>query len=162
MTSALWHVGLVVSDIEKAIAFYALLGFEVRHRQDESSPYTGVLVGYPGAHLRVAQLRFPDGRHGRSGHILELMQYLRPEPDRVEPDNARLAAAHLALEADDMDALRPRLEAAGAVFLSDPVVITAGVNTGGRTVYLHDPDGFTLQLVEPPPACLGTGEEPRS
>jgi catechol 2,3-dioxygenase-like lactoylglutathione lyase family enzyme len=152
MSRDLWHIGLVVTDLRAAIAFYGLLGLEVRHVQDESSPYTGILVGYPGAHLRVAQLRFGEGRHGRSGHILELMQYLEPEPDRAETVNARIAAAHLAFEVDDMDALRPALESAGAAFLSDPVAITAGVNTGGRTVYLRDPDGFTLQLVEPPPA----------
>ena len=151
MSRDLWHVGLVVADLRSAIAFGGLLGLEVRHVQDESSPYTGILVGYPGAHLRVAQLRFGEGRHGRSGHILELMQYLEPEPDRAETVNARIAAAHLAFEVDDMDVLRPALEAAGADILTDPVAITAGVNTGGRTVYLRDPDGFTLQLVEPPP-----------
>jgi len=46
--------------------------------------------------------------------------------------------------------LRPRLEAAGAVLVNEPVAITAGINTGGRAVYLTDPDGITLELVQPP------------
>jgi catechol 2,3-dioxygenase-like lactoylglutathione lyase family enzyme len=150
MTRNLWHVGLVVSDIERAIAFYRdALGLELRHRQEQANPYTSRLVGYDGASLKIAQMVIP-GWTSRSGHVVELIEYVNPAPDRVAPENARIGAAHLALEVADIDALRPGLEAAGATFISDPVDITAGINQGGRTVYLRDPDGITLELCEPP------------
>ncbi len=41
------------------------------------------------------------------------------------------------------------LAALGARPLSQPNEITAGINKGGRAVYLHDPDGITLELVQP-------------
>jgi catechol 2,3-dioxygenase-like lactoylglutathione lyase family enzyme len=150
MTRDLWHVGLVVSDLEKAIAFYELLGLELRLRQEQANAYTASLVGYEGASLRIAQMRFPSVSGTRSGHLVELIQYVHPVPDLVEPANARIGAAHVAFEVDGIDALRATLEAAGAVFLSDANEISAGVNRGGRAVYLRDPDGITLELVEPP------------
>jgi lactoylglutathione lyase len=136
----------------------------------QESAYTGVLVGHPGARLRVAQLRWRDdaaddgragrqGRHGRSGHVLEVMEYLEPRPEPADTLNARLGAAHLAFEVDSIDDVRPALEAAGAAFASEPVAITSGINRGGRTVYLRDPDGVALQLVEPPAAAFPIEED---
>jgi catechol 2,3-dioxygenase-like lactoylglutathione lyase family enzyme len=154
----LWHVGLVVSDIERAIAFYRdALGFELRHRQDQANPYTSQLVGYPDASLRVAQMVLPGHTSSRSGHLVELIEYVHPAPEAGDRVRARIGAGHLAVQVSSIDLLRPRLEAAGAVFVSDAVDITAGINRGGRTVYLHDPDGITLELVEPPAASGGAG-----
>jgi catechol 2,3-dioxygenase-like lactoylglutathione lyase family enzyme len=33
---------------------------------------------------------------------------------------------------------------------SEPVTITAGANVGGLVVYFYDPDGYTLELFQPP------------
>lgn len=149
----LWHVGLVVADLERAVAFYGdALGLELRHRQDQANPYTAQLVGYEGASLRVAQMRLPGGSGTRSGHLVELIEYVHPSPDRVAAVRARIGAAHLALQVTSIAELVPRLEAAGAVLVNPPVDIVAGINTGGRAVYLTDPDGITIELVEPPAA----------
>jgi catechol 2,3-dioxygenase-like lactoylglutathione lyase family enzyme len=148
----IWHAGFSVRDIERSIAFYRdALGLNLRHRQVQDNPYTAQLVGIAGARLRVAQFTLPGGTASRSGHVLELIEYERPRGEAQSIANNAIGAAHLALEVEDIDAIRPRLEAAGATFLSDPLDITAGINRGGRTVYLRDPDGITLELVEPPP-----------
>jgi lactoylglutathione lyase len=44
-----------------------------------------------------------------------------------------------------------RLKALGVRFKSEPNAITAGVNQGGWAVYFTDPDGITLELIQPPP-----------
>jgi catechol-2,3-dioxygenase len=36
--------------------------------------------------------------------------------------------------------------------MSDPAEITAGAHAGGWAVYLRDPDGFTVELYQGPPA----------
>jgi catechol 2,3-dioxygenase-like lactoylglutathione lyase family enzyme len=160
MVRDLWHVGLVVSDVERAIAFYSLLGLELRLRQDQANEYTARLVGYPGASLRIAQMRLVGSPATRSGHLVELIEYVIPEPTSVAPANARIGAAHVAFEvAGRIDDLRTPLEDAGAVFLSEPNEITAGINRGGRAVYLRDPDGITLELVEPP-ALMAAADVP--
>lgn len=151
-----WHMGFSVTDIERAIAFYGdALGLQLRHRQIQENAYTNQLVGYPDASLNVAQFTIPGGPPHRSGHVLELIEYVRPTVQPVPTENARVGTPHLALEVTDIDELRPKLEAAGATFLSDPVAIATGINRGGRAVYLRDPDGITLELVEPP-AVVGT------
>ena len=42
------------------------------------------------------------------------------------------------------------LKAKGVRFKSEPVSITAGPNAGGLVVYFYDPDGYTLELFQPP------------
>lgn len=61
----------------------------------------------------------------------------------------RIAAGHLAFEVDDIEERAARLVQYGAELVSDPVEITAGINKGGKALYLHDPDGITLELLQP-------------
>lgn len=145
-----WHTGFTVSDLERSILFYRDgLGLTLRHRQTQANAYTSRLVGFADACLRVAQFALP-GHDSRSGHVLELAEYVNPPGETSQPRNNRIAAGHLAFEVDSIDELVPRLTNAGATFLSHPQSITDGINRSGRTVYLRDPDGITLELVEPP------------
>jgi catechol 2,3-dioxygenase-like lactoylglutathione lyase family enzyme len=56
---------------------------------------------------------------------------------------------HLCFKVDDIQAWYQRLSARGVRFISEPVPITAGINTGAYAVYLRDSDGFTIELVQP-------------
>jgi lactoylglutathione lyase len=42
-----------------------------------------------------------------------------------------------------------RLRSFGARLINEPVQITEGINKGGWDIYLHDPDGITLELLQP-------------
>ncbi len=42
------------------------------------------------------------------------------------------------------------LKAKGVRFKSEPVTITSGPNAEGLVVYFYDPDGYTLELFQPP------------
>jgi catechol 2,3-dioxygenase-like lactoylglutathione lyase family enzyme len=153
---SVWHAGFSVRDIEASIAFWTeAIGLVLRHRQIQENEYTSLLVGYPDVRLSVAQLRLPDGGFGASGHVIELIEYQRPVGDDPAPENARIGSGHIALEVDDIDAMRERCERMGAVFLSPTLDITAGINRGGKAVYGRAPDGITFELVQPP-AVPGT------
>lgn len=151
MLHAVWHFSFTVADLERTVDFYTrLLGFELVHTQEQNNAYTSRLVGYPDAHLRIAQLAVPGRPPGLSTHDLELVQYINPRGVRQDPGIANPGAAHLALAVDDIHALHERLTAAGVRFFSPPNAITAGVNEGGWTCYFEDPDRIVLELVQPP------------
>jgi lactoylglutathione lyase len=150
-----WHFSFTVSDLDAAVDFYTrLLRFELIHVQVQNNEYTRRVVGYPDAHLRVAQLAVPGQPRGLSTHDLELVHYLVPVGDRGDHNIYNPGQAHLALTVEDLDAEYERLRAADVEFFSQPQAITAGVNTGGSMVYLYGFDHLVHELVQPPPHRL--------
>lgn len=147
----MWHFSFTVSNLDAAVDFYTqLLQFECIHRQEGDNAYTRRLVGYPDAHLLVAQLVIPNQPLGPSSHHLELVQYLTPKGTRGDRNICNPGAAHLALGVDDIHAEHRRLAAHGVQFFSEPNLITAGVNTGGYCVYFYGFDNIVHELVQPP------------
>jgi catechol 2,3-dioxygenase-like lactoylglutathione lyase family enzyme len=151
MMLGVWHFSFTVSDIEGAVDFYTrLLGFECIHRQEQLNEYTRRLVGYPDAHLRIAQLVIPGQPRGLSTHDLELVQFVSPVGDRGDYNICNPGQAHLALAVEDVAGEHARLSAAGVEFFSDPNFITEGVNRGGYTVYFYGFDRLVHELLQPP------------
>jgi lactoylglutathione lyase len=144
----LHHTGYTVRDLERSLHFYQdLLGCEVVARQEKQGGYLAAIVGYPDAHVRMAHLRAPV-----SGHIIELFQYVSPAPDLpsgpLEPRN--VGTSHVCFVVSDLASVYERLLAAGVEFFSEPVAIDTGVNAGGRSLYLRDPDGIPMELFQLP------------
>jgi catechol 2,3-dioxygenase-like lactoylglutathione lyase family enzyme len=142
---ALHHTGIIVSDLERSIAFYGgVLGLEMLTEPSPvfDDPELGEALGVPGAALRMVTFRVGDG-------ILELLEYSAP-PSPVDaplPQNA-LGSHHVAFRVDDIAATHARLRERGVRFLSTPQAIDDGVLAGWRWAYFTDPDGITLELVE--------------
>jgi catechol 2,3-dioxygenase-like lactoylglutathione lyase family enzyme len=148
-----WHFSFTVSDLDAAVDFYTgLLGFRCVHRQEQRNEYTSSLVGFPGAHLRVAQLAVPGQSRGISTHDLELVQYLHPLGGPRRNTIRDAGQAHLALTVEDIHSLYAELTEAGVEFFSAPNFITAGVNAGGYAVYFYGFDNIVHELVQPPKA----------
>jgi catechol 2,3-dioxygenase-like lactoylglutathione lyase family enzyme len=151
----IWHFSFTVANLERSIEFYRdLLGFDLIHTQVQANEYTRRLVGYPDAHLKVAQFAVPGQPRGISTHDLELVEYVAPLGARGDINICNPGAAHLAMTVDDIHQRYERLMAAGVTFVSPPNPITAGVNTGGHTCYFRDPDEIVLEMVQPPPHRL--------
>ena len=149
---SIFHVGFVVTDLDRAIDFYCRgLGLELRHRQVQDNAYTRSLVDYDDALLEIAQLRFPNTPPPPSGHVIELIRYRQPPGKDADRERNTTAAGHIGFVVDEVDPLAARLVDMGATMLNKPVDITAGINRGGRLVYLQDPDGITVELVQLPP-----------
>lgn len=155
------HFSFTVSSIERSIAWWCdVLGLELVHRQRQENAYTPILVGIPGAVLEIAQFAIPGVSPGRSTHMLELVEYVTPR-GTVErgPATNEVGAAHLAFLVDDLPERYERMAAAGVAFRNPPVEITEGANRGGMAAYLHDPDGITLELLQPSPERLAALRE---
>jgi lactoylglutathione lyase len=87
---------------------------------------------------------------GTSTHVPELVEY-KSRPSLVArpmPTND-VGAAHLALIVSDIHPRYERMREGGVQFRNPPVLITEGASRGGHACYFWDPDGITLELVEP-------------
>jgi lactoylglutathione lyase len=138
------HFGIQVADLERSVAFYGdLLGLELVARWVRDQDYIQELVGYPGVELHVAVFRLP-----LSDVFLEVLEYRKVEKDAVDPSTANPGTAHFCLFVDDLDGLYERLAGAGVRFVSDVKSPNIGPNKGGKAVYMIDPDGIRVELVE--------------
>jgi lactoylglutathione lyase len=140
------HAGITVQSLETSLAFYqGALGFELVFAWNPSAPYIGRLVGYPSVDLHAVVLRVPG-----SDLFLELLEYRAVPGAPIDPANANPGTVHLAFYVDDVEGLYAKLKAQGVASLSDPVTPTIGPNKGGKAVYMVDPDGVRVELIQTP------------
>ena len=141
------HTGITVSNLDRSLAFYRdLLGIKVVAQQVGTAPYLSTITGFPGVQLKVAFLKAEEN----SEHVLELLEYTSHPAGPQDTATNRPGNCHLCFKVEGIWDLYERLRAQGVVFKSAPAVVTAGVNKGGYSVYLLDPDGVTLELFQPP------------
>jgi len=139
------HTGLHVGDLERSLRFYVeLLGLEVVWQRTTSEPYVQRITGCAGAELHQAMLRVPG-----SAHHIELIDYRNVRRTPQDPAPPGPGSAHVCLTVTDLERLYERLTAAGARALSEPVAVPSGPNEGALAVYVADPDGICVELVQP-------------
>ena len=146
-------MSFTVSNLDASLRWYTeVLGLEFVRQQVQHNEYTARLVGYPEAHLKVAQLRVPGQTIPQSRHHIELVEYIHPRGENIPLDTNCTGVGHWAFMVDDIYAEFERLKGLGVRFkAAAPVAIEQGVNKGGYTIYFTDPDGITLELLQPPP-----------
>lgn len=138
------HTGFTVRSLERSIAFYRdLLGFELIFQWNPKAPYLGELVGYPDVDMHSAIMRIPN-----SDVSLELLEYRGIPQTAVDMANGNIGNGHIAFYVDDLDSIYERLTKGGVKSVSAPVTPTIGPNRGGKAVYMIDPDGFRIELIE--------------
>ncbi len=141
------HAGLTVSDIDRALGFWRdTLGFRETGRGTVRWPHLDRLTGIAETEIEWVGLALPDGTQ------LELQAYLRPQGDPREPGGeGDPGRGHLGLRVEDLGSLVRRLREASAPLRSpEPVLIERGAYNGWRAIYALDPDGNSVELMEPP------------
>ena len=142
MITGIHHFALTVSDMDRSLAFYTdLFGLEVLSDREVQGDYVEKITGIPGAHSRLVHL-------AGYGQRLELLQYRNPRGESRARPLQDAGSAHVCFSTDDLDAEVARLQAANVTFRSLPVVTTSGPNKGGRGIYIEDPDGNAVEVVQ--------------
>ncbi|MEU9546936.1 MULTISPECIES: VOC family protein [Streptomyces] len=151
MTVSIFHVGLTVTDMDRAIdLFRHCFDMEVVHSQVQDNAYSRRLVGESEARFSITQMRFAGGPQPESGHVIELICYETPELPKLTLRNPQPGATHLAFLVPDIRPVYARVLERGGVPLSEPVAITEGVNSGGYACYLNVLDGIVIELLQRP------------
>ena len=115
------HASVVVADTARSLAFYRdVLGLPVLERPD--LPFPGAWLGVGVQQIHLLQLPNPDPMDGRPEH---------GGRDR-----------HVALAVSGLEAIRVRLDEAGLPYTSS--------RSGRPALFLRDPDGNALELLETP------------
>jgi catechol 2,3-dioxygenase-like lactoylglutathione lyase family enzyme len=138
------HAGITVASVATALGFYRdLLGLRVTDEGEDGGPELDAITGMSGLRIRYAELDLGGGQ------LLEVIEYVSSEGTPLEQRPCDAGASHLALRVDDVDALCERLAAAGVTVSGQPTTITAaGAWHGARCVYVEDPDGRTVELIQ--------------
>ena len=139
------HFSIGCSDADRSIAFYRdLFGMEViADREVESGGFVEQVTGVAGAHVRIVHLR------GHGLHF-ELIEYLAPRGEQRAREPNHAGSAHLCFIASDLDAACRKLSEHGVRLRTKggPVTVIGGPNDGGKGVYVEDPDGNAVEIVQ--------------
>lgn len=138
------HTALHVTDVERSARFY-VDGLGLRRLDSwTSGPYIGELFGRPKVKVSALMLTTGDGNFR-----LELVQVEDPPP-AVDPSQAQPGTAHLAFTGIDVRKVFASMSALGYGALSEPVEPASGPHAGGLLIYLLDPDGNRVELIQAP------------
>jgi len=133
------HSSFTVSDLERSVRFYQdVIGFKVDTTFEVQGQAIQQITGFPDAHIKVAHLLLDDFR-------LELIQYLSPQGQTIDPATCNVGSAHIAFYADDVDETYRELLARDVRFKGAPVAAAPG---RPKVAYFLDPDGITLELCQ--------------
>lgn len=140
------HTGITVSNLERSLVFWRdVLGFELSHTAYQKGELAREITGVEGGEIRLAVLKAPGG------HKIELLEYLAPADRKLE--NRRpcdVGFVHIALLVDDLEAVLNKISASGWKAAGRPQTLKTGPNAGKRVVYVRDPDGTTIEFMQPP------------
>lgn len=141
------HVSVTCADLDRSLAFYRdLVGLAVIAEGEVASDDHRQVIGLGEVRLRFAELDLGGGI------FLELFEYLRPRGEPVASRTCDPGNAHFGVTVADASELWRRLDAHGVLTRSEPVTVSGGDWKGARVFYSVDPDGVTVEFIQPPPS----------
>jgi catechol 2,3-dioxygenase-like lactoylglutathione lyase family enzyme len=158
--SGLNHVAIFVSDLDQSRHFYQdLLGLPIVEYGERT---TGIpeLSGLSDGHTREYRLGVPailgyGDPQTEFALTIDLIQWTFPVGRKLVLNINDSPRAHFAFSVLDLRKTYDDLKRKGVEFISPPVLVLP--EKGGRlVVWLKDPDGFLLEMVEAKPDCVGS------
>ena len=118
------HTCYRITDIDRSVAFYELLGFEEINRAPIRDEAINVFMGLPGDGARL-ELTFNFGR--------------------TEPYEIGTGYGHIAITTGDLDGTLAGLAAHGVEPERPPYSVREG---GSRICFVRDPDQYRIEIIE--------------
>lgn len=136
------HVGVVVDDLDAAIAFFNELGLETQGRMAVDGSWVDRVVGLEGVEVEIAMMRTPD-KLSR----LELTKFLTPATVSGDPYPApanTLGLRRIMFAVDDIRDVVRRLQKYGGALIGE----IAQYEDMYLLCYLRGPSGIIVALAE--------------
>jgi catechol 2,3-dioxygenase-like lactoylglutathione lyase family enzyme len=144
------HVGVVVSDSDRARAFYEKLFGGVRQAKEApwlQGDFFDSAVGGHGNILRFFNLAFAEAYAPESRINLELVEFQNRKKPLLDRNITDIGAAYFGFQVDDLDAFLPKALAAGATAVADTGIVTMRGSIPVREIMLRDPDTHAFILL---------------
>ncbi len=135
------NVGIVVEDLDAAIAFFTELGLTLEGRAPIEGDWAEGVTGLHHQRVEIAMMRTPDG-HSR----LELSRFLAPAvvaDHRTAPVNS-LGYLRVMFTVEDVDDTLARLKKRGATVVGQVV----NYHDIYRLCYIRGPEGILIGLAQ--------------
>lgn len=135
------HVGVVVDDLEGAIAFFVALGMEIEGEAAIEGPWVDQVNAIDGVRVDIAMLRTPDG-HGR----VELTRFRHPSAFSSGSADApnMLGLRSIMFDVDDLSATVETLRAHGGELIGE----VAQYENSYLLCYVRGPDQIIVALAQ--------------
>ena len=141
MKIGLRHVGLIVSDAEKALTLYRdIFNFIPKVDQIESDDFFQKLVGIDGSSARTIKCY---SAHDDS--CIEIIEYKRPDMIKRVKDINSLGFNHIAINTNNLKELCIKLKSIGLSFINEPLI---NHDKTAIVAFCSDFEGNLLELVE--------------
>lgn len=135
------HVGIVVSDLAAAKAFFLHFGLEMTWEGNVEGEWVDRIVGLHDMKVTAVMLRTPDGEAN-----IELVKFHKPLDEKgVQPSLANiLGIRHICFAVEDIEAVAAKLKKEGAELFGEIV----NYQNAYRLCYVRGPEGIILELAE--------------
>lgn len=134
------HLTIVVRDVDRARAFFGLLGFEEAASVVISGETFARYMGVPGIEAEHVTLVL---RNATPRTEIQLLHYLHPEPvpDPNVRDLHKLGMNHICFAVEDIEAEIAQLRAAGFMTRNEIMDFHSR-----KLVFIEGPEGVTVEL----------------
>lgn len=141
MISSIRHVGLVVSDLDKALQFWSnTMGFVISRQMEEAGKHLDVMMGLNDVRVTTVKLADPNG------NLLELLHFTsHPDKDQWLGHPYSTGFTHIALTVCNVDEMCERLRNVG---LDIPIQPQRSPDGSVKVIYVRGPEGILIELVE--------------
>jgi catechol 2,3-dioxygenase-like lactoylglutathione lyase family enzyme len=143
---SIFHINVNVTDFERSLKFYEMLGFHVvRDLGEFSDPRLARGLDAPECRGRAVLMILGDNLHATRLDLIEWK--VPPTEGRAYPHLFHAGACRIALRTKTLRADYEELKNRGVQFLSEPQSFDARGGEAGF-VCMTDPDGTVIELIQ--------------
>ena len=150
MLSRIFHIAVNVTDLDRSVAFYKRLGFQVLADRTVANEHLSKAFVVPSTECRFVHLRLGDDEQAT---VLDVVEWFDPptaEGPGVPMQN-QTGITRFAVLTEDTDRVYRELSAEGVRFLTEPATVLTPQG-GWKVALAVDPDGVVIQVTELLPA----------
>ena len=148
MIKSVFHVNINVTNFERSLEFYKMVGFKVAlDLGDGPNRGNDQGLGIPNSRARAALLTLSDDPRATR---IDLIEWKEPQTAGTPyPHLYHAGVARIAFFTKNLEEEYARLKANGVEMVSEPVTIRFANKAGAKFFCFKDPDGTFLELIEP-------------